>query len=669
MSYEPNYLKIEYVCPQEYEVFDRLFIQKDDNDDMKKRRCSVSADIEEYPMYVLPDLLQKARIYWECHSVSSKLHALGKEGRNKDTKDIWKDLLYQGELVYNQFGLDRGDFDRGFCVAEIKRYIKEPGVMILLANAYLIPQMKKIEKNGWKENSDIVDIWPYLERAVCAYKSGETVVKYVQEYEEFVPFGVFKEAEELDEIWNIIFNRRYFNPFMEVGIMEDEEYEDDERETAFDFLKRNLQVEDSELQPFKEKVEEYEEGEINAEEFFEEYILYVRKLNMKKYKDVEDDISEISRIIKSNQEWEDGNRRGFKRKMQQLRFYDYLQDIMRVLCNYCDMLPFFPDSKCYIWWPDAFFEKENSKDSQKLRNHFELTFRYIWYHNKMEKRMNINDIEFVEAYYSFCFASINDFLNNNERLLWSEKEYITLYNFEKIFAFHLFDVETRIIIDELKNICEKEECEQNVIEKRMKILLFEMFIQMNLCIFKDIYDSVGVYQRVLLAENALKDFVHRYYEDPFGNASGQVYIYSNGSAVASVTDKIRQTNQRFLVAEEQMIIELGIPWIRGKNGGTPNEQFSKMKESSREHELVKQHKEFYDKIVTILADTNKKELNKRDVKKCAKDYIKEKDGLYVSVMSRIIKASIKNNLPDDLDEYLLLKWKAEEEKAEKKEIP
>lgn len=701
-KYEANYITVELVCPSEYNVIvnslaydktcEEICFKRNVRDSIEKDNevykevfyklfgeClySIRDDEEKrYPICVSSDMLQKINIWYEILKNNS-IHALntkktGERGRKfkTKTKDVWSYILRQG-LLASKFGISVMQFNG----SEVLEYFQIPIIMIVIVNDFIL---EKIPLEDIEGNSVFFDVWPLLDKAVNAYEKREEYIGYTEEEIKYI------RKVLRNELYNEPLNEHFSNSLLMAWGPISSEYDDKERlDEAYNILRNYFDENFSKIIGRKEFIktglefyaiirEEYKnESDMDWEERAAiacqvalRYAKYYREQCKDKCKNICEKISNISNVEK--EKWNNkrqGDRNFAGKGHQQFRYMHYLDDIMYIICKYCDFLPLNPDINNNLWRKGASMSDNNTD----IENRYELLKRYILYDKDMEDKMNNVNQKTIKNYYLFCFSSIAEFFDKNRKTIpWEKKDCCrNVYLFEKLFGFHLFDMETNIIIEELKKSEELEKCKQGfeLEEKGFRNLLGELFINCNRSIFGSIYDSNGVFQRELIAECALKEFVSGYYKKVDDGTLSLSLDMTN-----AVVEKIKKTNKLYLEYEYLMfkkVYKLGEIGLSAQKGNKKKlleniQKFGKSKEESenfdRISEIVKSYRSFYEGIVDIIyKDYQELRLpNKSYLQKCIDKYLKRKDELYCIVFKKVVMSSLYAGFPSELAVDILL---------------
>lgn len=345
----------------------------------------------------------------------------------------------------------------------------------------------------------------------------------------------------------------------------------------------------------------------------------------------------------------------------QFRVSPYLHEIMYVICKYCDILPFVPDMENNIWNKGACYYFDYN--GNEIENKYELLKRYILYNEDMTNKTYNFSKESLKNYYLFLFCSIaelfKDYIQRGKEIEWNEKDYMTIYIYEKLFSFHLFHMESNIIINRYEILLKQKQIKIRFpveLEYRIGMCLPFMFNEDYSGIFRDIYKSNGIFQRCLIAKDALIDFTTLNF---INSTKKELFNYD---IYYPIQKKIKKTNRRYLESEYQFFKEMkaiGVNEIKPEKFKINNLQYYFTNNITNKNFYDFGFIEFYNEIFKILCESYSKYkrnyLDRKVLKGCVDKYIKSKEFLYITIIPHIIKSSINSTTSPKEENYRRLR--------------
>lgn len=552
MAMNAKTIKLKYVCPDEYEIIqiynryqsnpeelEKAFMSSDatpvdeekdffvadevlcvddiSNEDLREVLPNLYKSLHERPKnetaegYIVSyeeDLKMKRQI--EKLANSHKPIAYNRDNmgtcpgeRNTD----WKEEILQSHFLSNAFGIKVKHFD----VKCVDRVLNKPLTGILLAKDYILPNLAwNWEVVDTKEGIAVLDL---LARMVKAYENQKQENNF--------------SHDDLRQLWQALIQRKTYNivlPFKEnsPGISyRSLEYGLNYGENAIELAYNELAHEFGKTFTSQITWEEYRDkiDEDTVDEFYREMRISFRKIVNKKYQETFQRISKIYDDFKKVNKPSESQKLTYS-KGEQVKFHLNLYAIMKVMHDHGDILPATVTEKENIFKLGASYDiYENVGIEKEIWESFALTKRYLDYN--AQPRPQIERDEFLCEYYQFLFLAVQKIFkrsaNQIVNIKSAEEIEINIYQFEKIFAFCLFDKETQMIckwIESRMSVIQEGSVSQegldNFIDKLDKQLeLLEVLKQKLLSetyIFSEIYHFCGVYQRIEIAEIFLNEF-------------------------------------------------------------------------------------------------------------------------------------------------------------------
>lgn len=628
MAMNAKTIKLKYVCPDEYEIIQIYNRYQSNPEELEKAFMSSDAtpvdeekdffvadevlcvdDISDEDLReVLPNLYKslherpknettegyivsyeedlKMKLQIEKLANSHKPIAYNRDNmgtcpgeRNTD----WKEEILQSHFLSNALGIKVKPFD----VKCVDRVLNKPLTGILLAKDYIL--FNPAWNWGAVDTKEGIAVLDLLARMVKAYENKKQENNF--------------SHDDLRQLWQALIQRKTYN-----------------HEFGKTFTSQITWEE------YRDKIDED-----TVDEFYSEMRISFREIVNRKYQEISERISEICNDFEQENESSKSSKLTYS-KGEQVKFHLNLYAIMKVMHDYGNILPATVTEKENIFKLGASYAiYENVGIEKEIWESFALTKRYLDYN--AQSRPQTERDAFLCQYYQFLFLAVQKIFkrsaNQIVNIKSAEEIEINIYQFEKMFAFYLFDKETQMIckwIESRMSVIHEGSVSQeglgNFIDKLDKQLeLLEVLKQKLLSetyIFSEIYHFCGVYQRIEIAEIFLNEFFEEMEEN-----NGVVDLFAFCKKILKTKEDVSAWEKGyFLKRAEGQSIKLG---------------------NDIESEAQEACKEFYRGILKRVVPNalKRSEYNQEDNVNCsvcetvARKYLDEQSNLYKEILYAI----------------------------------
>ena len=225
-KYKSKYIKIEYVCGEEYNVinsnltYDKITQKIYIKDNLEQNLSIVENNlIKGYDLCLMPDLTEKILIWHNIQLNWNKARALNtkksSDGKtfNRKTKDNWRYLVMQGDIA-SKLGIPK----QSFYLDEMKQFLQNPVILIIIVDEYIF--------NKIYQDIFFFELYPLLKKAICAYKKGEELIGYTEKELDCILKFILEEPQKV--------LNSYFNYY--INAIENEKNVKDMLDSAYSFL-------------------------------------------------------------------------------------------------------------------------------------------------------------------------------------------------------------------------------------------------------------------------------------------------------------------------------------------------------------------------------------------------------------------------------------------------